>query len=727
MATLFVREGDYATIQEAINAANDGDTIIVAAGTYDESPVINKAVTIQGAQAGVPGTTRNSADGTGETNITGEVSITATGNVTIDGVRIVNDALGGAPSLDVISTGDTGHTFTNSIIYSTVQGGNAGDIAIVVRPGATGTVMITDNAITGSSPGAFSTASFQSGIFFDGGGRELVVTNNLFERTRTGLNLDMAGDSEVTVSGNIFRTAGTAIAVSQDADGLTVSDNDIQMVGTDFSFRNTTVGVTFDAGEAIATLDPVNDPNNLVVVLGGSGGDTLTGSEFADSIDGNNHPTLGAEADADTLKGMGGDDLLFGRGGNDDLDGGAGRDTVNGNDGDDTIRASSGVDFVFGDAGTDTLIVDYSASTSSVFVEESRLAFGNDPAAEGGTQGEFSNGVDSSVDFRSIEIFDITTGSGNDAIRTTGGNDRIVLNGGDDTADAGAGNDTVDGGAGNDTLTLAAGGDDTAIGGDGNDFLFFGGAFNNGDSVDGGAGTDSVGLLGDYNLTFDANDLVGIENLFLFAGNRTDPNGAAVNYNLTTVDANVGTAGLFITAASLRADETLTFNGTAETDGSFNIVGGAGDDIIAGGAKADIFRGGAGDDQLFGLDGNDTLVGGAGTDLLRGGFGRDTFRFENVSDSDPEARDTIADFGSRQDKIDLSAIDANENVEGNQAFVFIGDAAFSQKAGELRSSFDADTNQTTVEADTDGDGFADFAVQVTVFGPQPLIASDFVV
>ncbi|MDQ0327671.1 hypothetical protein J2R99_003571, partial [Rhodopseudomonas julia] len=46
-------DSEYATIQSAIDAAEDGDTILVQKGTYTENVVINKDITLAGAEDGV--------------------------------------------------------------------------------------------------------------------------------------------------------------------------------------------------------------------------------------------------------------------------------------------------------------------------------------------------------------------------------------------------------------------------------------------------------------------------------------------------------------------------------------------------------------------------------------------------------------------------------------------------------------------------------------------------
>ena len=133
----------FDTIQEAIDAALDDYTIRVAAGAYDEDLTIDVGVTILGAQAGTAVSGRDSATGAGETTIIGHAHVTAADNVTLDGLRFLNDGTttgGGAgnPTLSLqTSGGATGHVVTNSIFWSTVAGGANGvdDRAIsIARP-----------------------------------------------------------------------------------------------------------------------------------------------------------------------------------------------------------------------------------------------------------------------------------------------------------------------------------------------------------------------------------------------------------------------------------------------------------------------------------------------------------------------------------------------------------------------------------------------------------------
>jgi len=83
--------------------------------------------------------------------------------------------------------------------------------------------------------------------------------------------------------------------------------------------------------------------------------------------------------------------------------------------------------------------------------------------------------------------------------------------------------------------------------------------------------------------------------------------------------------------------------------------------------------------------------------------------------------DEIIDFASGADKIDLSAVDANTLLAGDQAFSFIGTSAFSDTAGELR--YEQISGNTYITGDTNGDGIADFMIKVD--GAHVFVVGDF--
>ena len=76
--------------------------------------------------------------------------------------------------------------------------------------------------------------------------------------------------------------------------------------------------------------------------------------------------------------------------------------------------------------------------------------------------------------------------------------------------------------------------------------------------------------------------------------------------------------------------------------------------------------------------------GGTGRDALFGGAGADVFQFDTLVEAgNGTLRDVIGDFQARVDDIDLFDMDAKTAVAGNQAFTFIGAAAFTG-TGQVR-------------------------------------------
>lgn len=292
------------------------------------------------------------------------------------------------------------------------------------------------------------------------------------------------------------------------------------------------------------------------------------------------------------------------------------------------------------------------------------------------------------------EIGQAIQGSGGaDSLFGRGGADQLYGGNGNDNLIGGDGNDLLEGGNGMDRLRGSAG-NDILHGGTGDDILE-GGAGNN--VLEGGDGDDTYVLGYGTSIVFDT-------------GGLYDTLVAATSIDLDDF------AGSGIERYSLaRRHAGGTISGT---DGN--------DTIGASGSRVTI-DGEGGDDQLSGADGSSEIfIGGPGTDHMSSGpknyddpwlgqlSGRDTFVFRDVVESAVgEDRDVIDWFAD--DWIDLRQIDANRGRTGNQAFTFIS-GEFTGTAGELRVAFvpgaDRDTQYNLVSGDVDGDGLADFEIEV---------------
>ncbi|MFM9962902.1 MAG: Calx-beta domain-containing protein [Planctomycetaceae bacterium] len=309
--------------------------------------------------------------------------------------------------------------------------------------------------------------------------------------------------------------ASDNVTIQADASGnLEILSSGSLVIATPTIAVNLLTSISVVGGDGPNLIDLTNittstfDPALTITVNGGDGGDTILGSEFADSLIGGNgaDSITGALAD-DTLDGGNGIDSLFGGVGNDSLFGGDGADSINGDAGDDTVVAGSGADNVSGGDGLDSLNGSDGTDTLSGDGGEDTLSGdnGNDSLL-GGTENDVLSGGNEN-DFASGDDGDdtITGNAGNDSLEGDAGRDSIDGGDGNDTLNGDADNDTLNGGTGNDSV-LGLDGDDSILGGSGNDALFgddddpvalgmgndtvLGNAGN--DSLNGGGGIDSI-------------------------------------------------------------------------------------------------------------------------------------------------------------------------------------------------------------------------------------------
>ena len=543
------------------------------------------------------------------------------------------------------------------------------------------------------------------------------------------------GTSEGGVVGSGPSTANTTVAGTQDEPTVAaLADGGFAIAWRDGAANAIRVQVFSSTGVKIGTEAAISEPGAAVsepeLALLGDGRLALTytvtvgdnedvHATILDARTGAVNGTAGddlltAPISGGSVHGLGGNDEIYGNADDDLLNGGAGNDAMHGGDGDDIfIVAAAGDEAMeLADEGADS-VRSYINWTLGANIERLEL-LGSAANGDG-------NGLNNSI----------VGNAGNNTLRGFGGGD--LLNGG-------AGSDIMHGGLANDIFVVGSAGDQaiensnegtdtvrsfidwslganlerlellgSAVNGAGNALnnTLVGNSLNN--MLNGGAGNDYMvgGAGSDIFVAAAAGDST-VEN----AGGGTDTVRSYINWTLA---ANV---------------ERLELQGAGNLDGAGNslnntLVGNSGANSLNGGDGNDYIVGGAGNDSLTGGIGNDILIGGAGRDVLDGGTGNDTFDFDLVSDSPagPALRDSIGGgFAHGSDRIDLSNIDANTLAGGNQAFSFIGSAAFSGVAGQLR--YTNYSGNVLIDADVNGDSAAD--MQILVAGTNFMTGTDFI-
>ena len=404
-----------------------------------------------------------------------------------------------------------------------------------------------------------------------------------------------------------------------------------------------------------------------------------------------------------------GDDRLIGGDATDALSAGGGRNNLSGGGGDDVIAIAldGEMDRADGGSGHDRLIV----AMERDFGEDFEAPLVTEVLADG--RFRLTVGGDVVLEARSIEAI---------YLDDTYAGDLLIGQAGDDVLRSTFSVDTLIGGEGDDTLFAGRDGGRFA-GGDGDDTISFEGTY----------GGVTVTLVRDETATAirapkTPYELSGFENVTgsdyadTIVGDAGDNviNGGGDRFGegdvldggegVDTISFAERSSGVYVNLLSGVAGYSQQSGPSSYTTVVRNF------ENVAGGER---------NDWIVGDDGDNRIAGMGGGDTLQGGLGADTFVFAKPASFFESAFgfvDKITDFSSSEgDRIDLTGYSAELAAEDGK-LAFIGAAAFSGRAGELR--FEAHTLITWIALDLDGDLHADKTIVLS--GVQELIAGDFI-
>ena len=402
----------YTSVQDAVNHAASGDTILLSSGTFAGAIDIGggngtggaKDITILGANHGQD----SSLWAPGTESIIDRIGSSG-GDLTLNGVEVVATVMGAGfvsgyqrEAIGFIGDANDDLTVKDSIV--TVHGSHYGDVNGDVPfgvPGAgledygfgfnigynTGDITIDHVQVTpftGLVPVGLGDFTSGYGAWINGTtntARDITITNSSFD---TGLQRSQSiafdgqvGGSQIDISHDTFGSIGThGLGAVRVEDFANTFNTPFDYLGID---QNTFVDAPDGGSGGLPYYGLIRNGSGEVVNIGtsiyndGSGptydkvisaysttsGQTLNGGANADIIIGSNASgsgdTINAGGGNDHINALAGDDTITGGAGNDTINGGAGIDAATGYDSSFSLAVQSGHWVVTNGSETDTL------------------------------------------------------------------------------------------------------------------------------------------------------------------------------------------------------------------------------------------------------------------------------------------------------------------------------------------------------------------------------------
>ena len=267
--------GQFKTIQQAVDAAKPGDTVLVAAGTYTENIVVNKSLTIAAADRSAPPTVKAADSGK-------DVVLLTSSGVHIDGLALV----GGASGVEIQHTSNcvvTSCTVSDNVFGVYLVGATANEVSAnnlnsngfgIYSDGSSGNKLSGNSAVYETGGGG--NATYSDGIYLYYSGSNNVTQNNLNANHVYGISLFHSSGNDIS-NNTMIADEQIGVRLGEASNNNTLSFNTIggnsQLGILILNAQGNQIYLNNFVNQTVATSDAsaaiLNSPEKLAYTYGG--------------------------------------------------------------------------------------------------------------------------------------------------------------------------------------------------------------------------------------------------------------------------------------------------------------------------------------------------------------------------------------------------------------------------------------------------------------------------